>query len=62
MSKWIGRVMQYHKYMRIAAKVQRLATICLDLTLQTENNEKHVLKRFMTIGNTNLSNQLPEEE
>lgn len=26
--------MSYHKYMRVVAKVQRLATICLNLTLQ----------------------------
>jgi hypothetical protein len=42
MSKEISRVPQYHKYIRVVAKVQRLATICLDLTLQMERNEKHV--------------------
>jgi hypothetical protein len=30
------RFVQYHKYIRIVAKVHRLATICLNLTLQEE--------------------------
>lgn len=55
--------MPHHKYIRIIAKVQRLATICLNLTLENrhKDNEKLIIKRFMMTNTTKVGNQLPEE-
>lgn len=39
-----GQVTLYHKYIRIVAEVQRLATIRLNLTLQYGDNETNPQK------------------